>query len=341
MLDSASERAANLAAEKTANSIIQRLHLDNGILQAQANDSPCTEGESDMAKRIKLPIPKEFGGEHATGNTQIEAIENLHKRFADLKPTKETPLFSAYIETWYKMWKKPHVAIKTQEYYEGVIRKLIPYLGHKHLADISADDIQQVFNDTMELSKSTHHGHITVLNMMFKRAVADGILDRNIMAINDFKTSKKVDEAVPLTLDELLDVITNLKRLRTEDKLLVALRCFTPFRPSEIIGLKWGDIDFDNNIIHKQRKATFGNNNQPIIGNPKCDSFSDNDLLPLLREIIEPHKGNPDTYIIGGGENPITKSSNRRRNERIAKIIDLHGHKPHEFRHTYLTNLYI
>ena len=44
-------------------------------------------------------------------------------------------------------------------------------------------------------------------------------------------------------------------------------------------------------------------------------------------------------YVIGGGEQSITKSMFDRTWERIGKTINLHGATPHVLRHTYLTML--
>ena len=42
---------------------------------------------------------------------------------------------------------------------------------------------------------------------------------------------------------------------------------------------------------------------------------------------------------MGEGKNPVTMSINRRRMERINRVINLHGATPHVFRHSFATML--
>ena len=63
------------------------VYLDN------LTSEPC---EKSM-KRVKLPIPKEYGGGWATGATQEEAVRNLIERVRDLiKPATDVPTFAMY-----------------------------------------------------------------------------------------------------------------------------------------------------------------------------------------------------------------------------------------------------
>ncbi len=118
---------------------------------------------------------------------------------------------------------------------------------------------------------------------------------------------------------------------------MVALLTYTGMRRSEVLGLRWEDIDIDGRLLHVQRAATF-TSNRPIVGTTKtragCRAIPITDhLLPYLQPARE------NGYVIGGGDTPITQSTYDRAMERISKTINLYGATAHVFRHSYLTFL--
>ena len=137
------------------------------------------------------------------------------------------------------------------------------------------------------------------------------------------------------------DIITNLGLLTNEDdRRFQALLIFTGMQRGEVLGLKWEDIDFANGVIHVQRNVTYprGRNN-PLIGTTKTvNGVRDIPILPMLLDYLSPM--GTTGYIVGSSETPNTLSIVRRRNERINRLIDLHGATPHIFRHSFATMLY-
>lgn len=125
--------------------------------------------------------------------------------------------------------------------------------------------------------------------------------------------------------------------LEPEDTKLIALMTFTGMRRNEVLGLRWEDIDFDGGVIHIQR-GLICTSNQPIVGTQKSRAgFRD---IPITEHLL-PHfqPACESSYVIGGGDTPITQSRYDRPMERISKTINLDGATAHVFRYSYLTFL--
>ena len=129
--------------------------------------------------------------------------------------------------------------------------------------------------------------------------------------------------------------LRQLPTLNETDRLFLLLPIYTGMRRSEMLGLRWTDVDFRLKQIRVQRGVTFAGN-QPVIGPPK--SKAGYRFIPLLPELdaalrAYEHEGE---YIIGG-DRPITEQAYQRTWERINRTINLHGATAHVFRHTFAT----
>ena len=115
----------------------------------------------------------------------------------------------------------------------------------------------------------------------------------------------------------------------------MGLLMYTGMRRGEALGLRWEDIDLENNLIHIQRNVTHPQMNTPIVTTPKTKAGRRS--IPIddnLMEILKPL--GTEGYILSG-ENPMTLCSHRNMMKRINKAIDLHGATAHILRHSFLT----
>ena len=123
------------------------------------------------------------------------------------------------------------------------------------------------------------------------------------------------------------------------DRLYLSLVIFTGMRRGEVLGLRWEDINLEQNYILVRRNVTY-TNNQPLIGTPKTkNGFRSIPIIPDLINILSPN--GQTGFIIHGEqtETPITLQSFRCMMTRIQKKIDLKGATSHNFRHTIGTML--
>lgn len=304
--------------------------------------------ESEEMKRQKLPIPAEYGGGYVTGETLDIAVRNLIDRVLQTQEeakAKKTVSFEDYFETWITMksgQNKSPVTIANYRYIANT--HLLPFFKGKNMDEIQPDDIQDYYNNIMRLSRSVSVQSKAILKGMFDRAARNELIKRNIMQYK-YETSRKEGEKEVLQDDDLLNVIHSLDNLKEKDMrdyLYVCFLCFTGLRREEILGLRWKDLNFEEETIYVNNAVKFPDGqNDPIVGKPKDESCGVVRLNILLSKRIRPWQRDPADYVIPYSneepDKPITRSMFSKMWYRIKKSVDLKGATSHSFRASYAT----
>lgn len=274
-----------------------------------------------------------------TGNTISEAFcSGLEKYAAPAPPPKKKacPTLRAYGEKWFRLYHQPKVKRNTANNTRILLEKhIFPALGKKRLEDVTFDDIQALYNSKAMLSRSTNQKLQITLGAIFRNALEDGLIEKNIMLSGRYVMSKRRSVRECLTQGEAEDILRQVERLNEDDRPFIMLPLLTGMRRGECLGLMWRDIDFTKRIITVNRAITFAGN-QPVVDTPK--SAAGYRQIPLLPELQAYLLTLPQRtgYVIGGRQ-PITEQVYQRTWERINRTIDLHGATAHVFRHTFAT----
>ena len=305
-------------------------HLENLIIAMNQNGM----------KRIRLPIPKDYGGGYATGDTLEDAVRNLIKRLEQRK-ADQSPYFSDYYNEWIEIKAGEGTSVVTiADYKQTASKHLLPYFGDKKLSEITPDDIQLYFNRVMHLSKSTSVQSRAILSGIFERATRNKIIKENPMWYK-YKSSKKEGEKVVLQDDDLIEIVKDLDKLTLErDYIYACFLCFTALRREEILGLRWGDLDFEGHNILIQNAVKFPNGmNNPIVDAPKGNSVGVMRMPRMLEDRISQFEGNPDNYVLPYSEEhkdfPMTRSMFTKMWRRLKANLNLKGATSHSFRASY------
>ena len=306
--------------------------LDNGIPEPQ---------KTNMS-RVKIPIPKEYGGGWATGSTQEDAVRKLIERVkGHITTSKDSPTFATCWEDWISIKMGVNLSPCTIENYKRVAKdRLLPFFGDMPIDAVTPDDIQKFFNSIMHLSKSYGVQCRAVLKGIFTRAERMKYIESNPMRF-EYDRPKRESKKVVLQDSDLLKVISQLEKLSGADYLYACFLCFTSLRRGEILGLQWDDIDFTNRTITVRNNVIYPDGtNDPIEKEPKDGSFGVIHLQSELLKRIRPYKSSIG-YVIRGSQSdsmsPISRSSFSKMWYRIKRTIDLKGATSHCFRATYAT----
>ncbi len=215
-----------------------------------------------ITKRSKdsYTIVLELGRDPATGKrkqqwisvkgTKKEAEKRLSELLSQLdngvfiKPGKTT--LADYLNRWLKDYAKPNLSPRSFERYESIVRvNLIPSLGKTILNQLKPEHIQKYYSAKLEsgLSPRTVRYHHVVLHIALKTAVKWGLLNRNAADAvdppkphsNEMKTWD--EEEVSLFLETAKD---------SQYYALFHTVLFTGIRRSEVLALRWCDIDMEN-----------------------------------------------------------------------------------------------
>ena len=317
--------------------VLLSANLDN-----QTENAPEKMGK---LKRVKLPIPPEYGGGVVTGYGYEETVRNLINKIKDqIRQKAEGPLFSECWEKWIQLKIGQRKAASTIENYRWVAKTyLLPFFDTKRIDEITSDHVQEYFNSVMGMSGSISTQSKAILSGIFDRAVRLGDITRNPMQYK-YERSRKEGTKVVLQDADLIHVIEQAEKLHQtkddRDYLYFCFLCFTALRRGEILGLKWTDLDFENGEIHVRNNVTFPNGkNDPVVGNPKDGSAGVVYLQDELASKIQPYarKGYIVPYSFEEPDRPMTKSMFVKMWARINKVVDMKGATSHSFRASYAT----
>lgn len=173
-----------------------------------------------------------------------------------------------YLDQWLKTIK-PQICSKTYESYESLLAKYIrPSLGKKPLARIRPLDVQVVYQQLLDrgLSPRTVQGVHWVLDAALRQALRwEMILEVPTKGLKLPRIRRR--EMRVLSVEETKAFLKFA--LPTLYGTLFAVAITTGMRPSEYIGLKWQDIDWDRGTISVKRTLRKGPTGQWEYGETK------------------------------------------------------------------------
>lgn len=267
----------------------------------------------------------------------------LHVR-TDLKDvfrSGEAVPFDKYAKEWLEIYLKPQLASTTYTNYRQQMNKhILPAFGQRDLRSIESVDIQLFLNERKYLKKESQRKLRGILNMIFKAAIDDMIIDRNPLQSPRIKyTNQKKTVREPLSINEMQRIRDGIPLLEREgDRRYLAIQMSMGLRPCEVLGLQWKDVDLENNLLHIRRNVVYPDNFKPEVKELKTEkSFRVLPISAIARPYLE-NKG--ETGFIFGGEVPLRCQAVRDIWKRIRAKIELYGATGYTFRHTVLTDLY-
>lgn len=276
-------------------------------------------------------------------------------------------LFSDYVREWYRVKKEPFVSSATKVNYAACLNKhLIPRFGDRNLRSIRANELQEWLNEYAGVAKTTISLLMSILKNVFSTAMTESIVQVNVADALVRPSPKPVDERRALTDDER-KAVTRTASTHKEGLFLAALY-YLGLRRGEALGLKWGDFQFSERLVHVQRDIDYSDG-KAVIGDLKTENADrfvtiPNQLLPLLVN----KRGPDDALLFSSNTNGILSYNSYRRmwlrlmiDAGIATPIEPEGDggeqkepkrkddiqyhwdteiTPHYFRHNYITMLY-
>jgi integrase len=158
-----------------------------------------------------------------------------------------------YLTRWLTDSVKDTVRRSTFVQYKSVVnRHLIPALGRLKLKALTPAHARSLYREKLDSGlspRTVQYIHVT-LHKALKQAVMDGLIPRNIAdAVKAPQAHKK--EVTPLTPAEVKVLLSAASGDRLETLYITAIH--TGLRRSELLGLKWTDIDLDARTLSVQR----------------------------------------------------------------------------------------
>lgn len=183
---------------------------------------------------------------------------------------------------------KSSVQINTLRGYSVIVKKISEYFGRENLrlSELRPIHIQRYYNElgASGLSaNSIHHYHANIRKCL-QHAVKMELIKTNPADLVDLP-KKEPYHAEYYNDSELTQLFKAFEGHRLE--LVVQVAAFYGFRRSELLGLKWDAVDFDNKTISVKRKVVEvgGNGKTSIEVKNQLKNASSHRTLPLIGSI--------------------------------------------------------
>lgn len=174
--------------------------------------------------------------------------------------------FEKFAEQWFEEYANLSLRPTTLARMRQLTKRIYPELGHKRMDKITARDIQKFITDLIikgrhqitgkPLSRKTVVHHLSFISDVFNYAVRMGMLCDNPCR-RVFIPKQEQDEKQIYTLEEVAVLFDNLGSEPLKYKVFLLLAIYTGFHRSEMLGLEWKDIDFENELIHVRRTSQY------------------------------------------------------------------------------------
>ena len=200
-----------------------------------------------------------------------------------------------------------------------------------HIADLTAEDIQQFYKDldiSQSAIKTLHKFFVAFMKWAVAGRYCSNVLEA--VALPEKKENKQSDDIIIWTDEEVQIVKEKLSGHRYYPCIMFGL--YAGLRVSEILGLKWSDIE--NDVIHIRRQYYRG-----IFKDPKAGSSRDVPLHPQIKKALADMERKSD-YIFMTANGYMIDYHNFEHSLKRAYIrAGIEPKKFHAYRATFITNL--
>ncbi len=225
-------------------------------------------GRDSSGKRMRKSIT-------VKGN-KADAQRKLRELLTDLDkgiPVDESKIsVGEFLDQWLRDYAETQTAQRTVEGYRGNInRYLKPKLGHIPLAKLTPYHVQELYADMIRKGLSARtviHTH-RVLSEALAYAIKWGLLVRNVCeAVDPPRPIKK--EMIALDTGDVQKLLEATSQSSYGSIFYLAI--YTGLRRSEILGLRWCDLDLPRKSISVNQTVVRLINKGLVVGQPKTGS---------------------------------------------------------------------
>ncbi len=245
---------------------------------------------------------------------------------------------------------KINLSITTYNCYVRICKKyIIPMLGKIKLNDLKPIHIQNYVDDLVGiLSPQTIKIHINILNLALKRAYKLKLVKYDIVDCIEIPKNFKFNNDI-YDQKDIAKLLENCKDTNLEIPINLAIGL--GLRISEILGLTWNNIDFENNTVTIE-KITARDSGKVILKEPKTETSkrtisAPKEVMIMLKEYKRKYLQDKlqgkikdcNLLFFDKYENPIAEDVLSKKFSRFLKKNNLKHIRFHDLRHSHVTLL--
>ncbi len=187
----------------------------------------------------------------------LAELKNKYNKTKQIKKVSDIN-FADFIRLYFNEYVVNNCKPKTQQTYSDYIKvQILPYFENYKLKDIDSSTIYNfIISLSKKYAKSTCDNIRGFLNSAFKFAIfpKEFIFENPMQNINFKNISYPIiKDKVILTRENMTDILNYLEKY-PHYKFVIEIMYYTGMRISEVCGLEWEHIDFENRMIYVRQQ---------------------------------------------------------------------------------------
>ncbi len=256
----------------------------------------------------------------------------------------------SFFETWLITVSSSRKGNTVNGYRWVTNKRIIPSLGNKYLSELKTETIQRFYDSLISGGLSKHAVHVAhkVLRIALNHGVKLGYIGRN--PCTGTLPPKPTDREMKFLDENQVNVLLRTA-IEIDDRLypLYYLAIHTGLRLSELMGVKWADLDFERRTLQVNRQVLHVKGGSFLFTDPKSASGRRSIILgqKALR-VLKAHREEVRAMQVHAGESwadldlvfpsrvgtPLTASNIRRDFRMLLNAADVPKIRFHDLRHT-------
>lgn len=220
-----------------------------------------------------------------------ERLEEFRKNYQYMERKESQMLFGDFLTQWLER-ARPNLQVSTYSTYKMQVDKIATYFNERNikLLDLKPLDIANFYSNLQKSGKTVQlceHYHVNIRRAL-QTALKAGIIPFNPAdRIDRPKSPKHIASYYnKKQLEQLFEILDE-----SEDSYgyIFKITAYYGLRRSEVLGIKWKNIDFENNVIILNHTVvqTRLNGKSIIVAKDRMKNQSSLRSLPLLSNIKE------------------------------------------------------
>ena len=295
----------------------------------------------------------------AFAKTQKSALKELHQLielYRDVDLTEDCRMtLGEWLDKWLDEYMIFTIRESTLDSYRAMVKNQVkPFIGGKQIASLTTADMQKFYNKIKKEGRVREHpihgktladSMVRGIHMMLHEALDTAVKERLIAKnpTNGTTVPKCNYPEKQILGDSQLE--TFLEAIKGEEywDTFFYVEVMTGLRRGEICGLKWQDINFEENKLQVKRSVSVKKDGGVSIGETKTESgVRCIQMPPSVAELLQNRKQRAITEWVFPNfmhpEQPISPATAYRKLKLILKHAGLPLIRFHDLRHTFATH---
>ena len=295
----------------------------------------------------------------AFAKTQKSALKQLHQLielYRDVDLTEDCRMtLGEWLDKWLDEYMIFTIRESTLDSYRAMVKNQVkPFIGGKQIASLTTADMQKFYNKIKKEGRVRPHpihgktladSMVRGVHMMLHEALDVAVRERLLVKnpTNGTTVPKCNYPEKQILGDSQLD--TFLEAIKGEEywDAFFYVEVMTGLRRGEICGLKWQDINFEENKLQVKRSVSVKKGGGVSIGETKTETGVRSILMPpSVADVLQNRKQTAITEWVFPNfmhpEQPISPATAYRKLKVILKNAELPLIRFHDLRHTFATH---